>query len=82
MCESQKSLDSIQNAKKTSDVGFLHISDDALSAALTKAGHQETHTRNVLVFLQPILKYLVDFCFLLKMGENSLFSLLTSTGLH
>lgn len=81
MCESQKSLDSIQNAKKHLMLAFFIYQMMHCQQHLQRLD-QETHTRHVLVFLETILKYLADFFFMLKMGENYLFSLLTNTGLH
>lgn len=49
---------------KTSDLGCLCESDDALSAVFTNAGHQETHSGFVPVLLRHVLKCLGDFCFL------------------
>jgi len=64
---------------KSSDLGFLHKSDDASSAVFTNAGHHETHGGLVPVLLQGALKCLGDSCFLQKKVRKLSFQLITKS---
>lgn len=82
MHESQKILDSIQNAKKQLMLAFFIHQMMQCQQCLERLDTKKPTPGMYRSFYNLMLKYLAGFCFFLKMGENSLFSALTSTSLH